>query len=172
MSNNPVAFRYDGNAMVPANRFHFERAAKQFKPGETYALVPHEARSPESHSHFFAALHEGWVNLAEDLADEFPSAEYLRAWCLVKEGFADHQVIVCATTDDAARVAAIASSREKIRIVIVDGNVVNIWLPKSMSMKAMGKADFENAKRKVLDLVASMARTTRQDLEKHSGQHA
>lgn len=170
--SNPVAYRWNGTAMVPLNSFFAARATKQYEVGKAYVLVPNEARSPESHGHFFAALHEGWLNLAEDFADEFPSAEYLRAWCLVKSGFADHQVIVCATAEDAARVAAIASSREKIRIVVVEGNVVNIWLPKSQSMKAMGKVEFEASKRACLDLIASMARTTVDDLQRNAGRSA
>lgn len=169
---NPVAFRFVNGRMEPANSFHSARASKQFVDGQTYALVVHEARSPESHSHFFAALHEGWVNLAEEYAEEFATPEYLRAWCLVKAGFADKQVIVCASPEDAGRTAAIASSREKIRIVIVEGCVVTIWVPTSMSMKTMGKADFEDSKRKVLDIVASMAHTTREDLEKNAGKSA
>lgn len=170
--NNPVAFRWVNGTMVCANTFHAARASKQFVEGQTYALVIHEARSPESHSHFFAALHEGWVNLAEEYADEFATPEYLRAWCLVKAGFADKQIIVCASPEDAGRTAAIASSREKIRIVIVEGCTVTIWVPKSMSMKAMGKAEFEASKRACLEIVASMARTTVDDLERNAGRSA
>lgn len=168
----PVAFRFLNGAMVPINPFFAARAAKQFEPGHAYVLVPREARSPESHSHFFAALHEGWLNLTEEYAEEFATPEYLRAWCLVKAGFADKQVIVCATPDDAGRTAAIASSREKIRIVIVEGCVCNIWVPRSQSVKAMGKTEFEDSKRKVLDIVASMTHSTRQELEKNAGKSA
>lgn len=169
---NPVAYRWINGHMVPLNSFFATRAAKQYQPGATYVLVPNEARSPESHSHFFAALHDGWLNLAEEYAEEFPTSAHLRAWCLVKAGFADRNTIVCASPEDAIRAAAIASTRDKIRIIEVAGRTVTVWIPHSMSKAAMGKERFQSAKSAVLDLVAAMARTTRQDLEKHGGQHA
>lgn len=169
---NPVAYRWLNGHMVPLNSFFATRAAKQYQPGATYVLVPNEARSPESHSHFFAALHDGWLNLAEEYAEEFPTSAHLRAWCLVKAGYADRNEIVCATPEDAIRTAAIASTRDKIRIIEVAGRTVTVWIPHSMSKAAMGKERFQDSKTKVLDLVAAMARTTRQDLEKHGGQHA
>ncbi len=169
---NPVAFRYEDGKMVPANKFHADRAAKQFAQGQTYAMVVHEARSPESHSHYFACLHDAWMNLAEEYADEIPTAEHLRAYALVKAGYADKHTIVHATPEDAIRTAAIASSRDKIRIVKVAGRIVTVWIPHSQSTRAMGKKEFAASKNAVLDIVAAMARTTRHDLENNAGKAA
>lgn len=169
---NPVAFRFVNGAMIPINPFFAARAAKQYEPGQVYVLVPQEARSPESHKFYFAMLHEAWLNLAEEHAERHPSSEHLRAYCLVRTGHADKNTIVCATAEDAIRTAAIASTREKIRIIEVSGRVVVVWIPKSQSMRSMGKAEFEKSKNDVLDLAASMARTTRSDLEKNSGKSA
>lgn len=166
---NPVAYRWINGHMVPLNSFFATRAAKQYQPGATYVLVPNEARSPESHSHFFAALHDGWLNLAEEYAEEFPTSAHLRAWALTKAGYADKNVIVCATSEDAIRTAAIASTRDKIRIIEVSGRTVTVWIPHSQSRAAMGKERFQDSKSKVLDIVAAMARTTRQDLEANAG---
>lgn len=169
---HPVAFRFVAGKMEPVNRFHSERAKNQFSEGQTYAMVVHEARSPESHRFFFAALHEAWLNLSEEWAEEIPTVEHLRAYALVKAGYADRHMITCASPEDAIQTAAIASSREKIRIIKVSGRICTIWVPHSQSFKAMGKERFQDSKTKVLDIVAAMARTTRQDLEKHAGQHA
>lgn len=165
----PVAFRWQDNKMVPTNKFFMARAEEQFNPNAVYVLTEEQARSPESHGHFFAALHEAWLNLSEEHAEQHPTSSHLRAWALVKCGFADKTVIVCATPEDAIRTAAIASTREKIRIIEISGRVITVWIPKSQSMKAMGKEEFERSKREVLDLVAAMARTTRSDLEANAG---
>lgn len=169
---HPVAFRFDNGLMVPANKFHATRANKQYNQGETYVLVPNEARSPESHRFYFACLHEAWLNLAEEHAERHPSSEHLRAYCLVQTGHADKTTIVCATPEDAIRTAAIASTREKIRIIEIKGRIIEVWIPRSQSMRSMGKAEFESSKREVLDLAAAMARTTRGDLERNADQHA
>lgn len=163
-----ITYQWDGKVMRPLSRF-VDICERTFEIGERCILTKKEYRSHASHAHYFACLHDAWLNLAEEYGDEFPSSEHLRAWCLVKAGYADKQVITCATPDDAARTAAIASSREKIRIVSLDGCVVTIWVPHSQSMKAMGKKEFQDSKTKVLDIVAAMARTTRQDLEANAG---
>lgn len=89
MSLEPVAFVWDGAAMIPLDRFR-PLCRKQFRPGIEYALVPWKGRSDKSHAHYFACIKTGWDNLPEQYAGKFPSPEYLRKWCLVKEGYADH----------------------------------------------------------------------------------
>lgn len=169
---SPCAFRFDNGLMIPANSFHASRANKQFNQGQTYVLVVNEARSPESHKFYFAMLHEAWLNLSEEHAELHPTAEHLRAYCLMKTGHADKSTIVCATPEDAIRTAAIASTRDKIRIIEVSGKVVQVWIPRSQSLRSMGKVEFERSKNDVLDLAASMARTTRQALQDNAGKHA
>ena len=51
----PVNFRWDGEAMVPLNP---RLADRYYVVGETYRLEPREERSPNSHNHYFAAVHE------------------------------------------------------------------------------------------------------------------
>lgn len=166
---NPVAFRFLNGSMVPINSFFAARAAKQFEPGRAYVLVPKEGRSIESHNHYFACLHDAWLNLSEEYADEIPTEDHLRAWALVKAGYADRHIITCVSHDDALRVAAISASREKIRIINVDDCVVTIWIPHSQSMRDMGKETFQASKTAVLDIVAAMARTSRGELEANAG---
>lgn len=169
---NPVAFRFVDGKMVPINPFFAARASKQYEPGHVYVLVPKEGRSPESHRHYFACLHDAWLNLAEEYADEFSSSEELRAYALVKAGYADKTIITCATNQDAIHAAAMATSRDKIRIVNVAGRVITVWTPHSQSQREMGKEAFGASKNAVLDIVAAMARTTVADLSRNAGQSA
>ncbi len=166
-----ITYQWDGKVMRPLPRF-VDLCERTFEIGERCILERKEYRSHASMGHYFAALKEGWTNLAEEYGEEFPTVAHLRAWCLVKAGYADKQVITCATPEDAARTAAIASSREKIRIVNLEGCVLTIWVPHSQSMKAMGKKEFQDSKQKVLDIVAAMARTTRTELEANAGKAA
>lgn len=155
---NPIAFHWDGDAMVPASKRFAAQADKQYVVGENYTMVPVEARSMESHRHYFASIHNAWENLREDIADEFPTDEHLRAWALVKGGFADKDIIKCASNDDAIHLASIAKNTGKIRIIEVSGKIVTIWTPHSQSMKAMGKQRFQASKQKVLDILAELVR--------------
>lgn len=168
----PIAFNWDGEAMVPANRRFTLQCDKQYVVGETYVLVPHQSRSIESHRHYFAAIHDAWQSLPEDIADELPTPEHLRAWALVKAGFADKSVIRCASNDDAVHLAALAKSGDKIRIVEVIGRVVTIWTPHSQSMRAMGKARFQESKHKVLDVLAGLIDVKSETLSSEAGRAA
>lgn len=169
---NPIPFKWNGDSMVPISS-HFQlRADKQYVTDQVYTLVPQEIRSAESHRHYFACLHDAWLNLSETYTDELPTSEHLRAWALVKAGYADKSTINCASRDDAIRVASIASGGAKIRIVDVSGRVVTVWTPHSQSQRAMGKQKFQDSKTKVLDIVAAMARTNRRELEENAGKAA
>lgn len=152
----PIAFNWDGEAMTPTSRRFALQADKQYVVGETYVLVPHEARSAESHRHYFASIHDAWLNMPETIADEFPTSEHLRAWALVKSGFADKSIIKCATNDDAIRLAVVAKAGPKIRIVEVIDRVVTVWAPHSQSMRAMGRQKFQESKSAVLDVISTM----------------
>lgn len=156
----PIAFTWtDAGTMMPSSRRFALQADKQYVVGETYVMVPHAARSSESHRHYFAAIKDAWLNLPEDMADEFPTTEHLRAWALMKAGYADKAVINCASRDDAIVLAADTRKRgpdDKIKIIDIHGRVVTIWTPHSQSMKAMGKQRFQESKQKVLDVIAGM----------------
>ena len=90
----PVAFVWDGAAMVPLDRFR-PLARRQYHPGQEYVLVQHLERSDLSHRHYFACVRTGWENLPEQMSDRFPTPEYLRKRCLVWEGYADHTEMPC-----------------------------------------------------------------------------
>lgn len=167
----PVTFEWtEDGVMKPLDRW-VSRCDQQFVVGETYRLVPEEERSNASQAHYFAALKEGWSNLREDLAPSFPTPERLRHWCLIKLGYATEQSIVCQTTADAFRFAEFMKRQDSEAVVIHKGNVLKIYTAKSQSVRSMKKAEFEKSKHDVLELVASMARTTQAQLYAEAGQH-
>lgn len=171
MSNTapPLLCTYDGEAFFPVRP---QLADRYFVVGETYPLVVHEARSMESHRHYFASLHEGWSNLPEDQAAQFPTAEHLRKFALVKAGYADERSIVCASKAEARRVAAFVSPMDEFAIVAVSEATVRVYTAKSQSMRAMGAKVFQKSKQDVLDIVSAMIGLTPQELAMHAGKAA
>ena len=97
MSDRPFPFAWDGEAMVPPGQYWAKRADEQFVVGQNYKLVEHHDRSPQSHSHYFAALAEAWQNLPHHLTDRWATSEHLRKWALIKAGYHDERSIVAAS---------------------------------------------------------------------------
>lgn len=116
------------------------------QPGEICGWQIVEHRSPESHRHFFALVHEAWVNLPERLADDFPNSESLRKWALIKAGYCSETRIVCANNDEALRLVATAKSMDQYALVAVNDKVVTIWRANSQAKTAQGRAEFQSAK--------------------------
>lgn len=151
----PLTYSWDGEAFRPLPRFA-KAADKQFVVGMNYPLEVHEERSRSSHSHYFAALGEAWNNLPELLAEQFPTVEHLRKWCLIKAGFADERSIVCASKAEAQRVAAFIRPMDEYAIVDVREATIRVYTAQSQSMRAMGKKDFQASKQAVLEVVAAL----------------
>lgn len=63
---------------------------------------------------------------------------------------------MCADQAEAARVAALIRPLDDFAIIETSGRVVRVYTAKSQSGSAMGRATFEDSKRKVLDLLAEM----------------
>jgi hypothetical protein len=160
----PVFFVWSGEVMEPSPRFR-KRCDEQFTVGQTYRLEVVEERSSASHRHYFAAIHEAWVNLPHEIADRFKNSEHLRKWCLIKCGYADEQNFILASATGAEAFASFIGLREPYAVIDVKGRVVRIYTAKSQSVREMGKAEFEQSKRAVLDQVASMTGVTTTQLE-------
>jgi hypothetical protein len=167
----PVYYQWDGEHMIPLDRFR-HRCDEQFVVGETYRLIVEEERSSISHNHFFAALHEAWKNLPEEVAERFPSAEHLRKWALIKNGYADERTIVCDTPNDAKKTAAVFAHFNEHGIAVVKGRVVSILTAKSQSVRAMNKKVFQESKQAVLDTIAGMIGVAPEKLQAESRPHA
>ena len=165
----PLRFRWDGAAMVP---LYPGAAARQYETGAIYPLAVHEERSANSHRHFFACVNEAHSNLPEHLGAQFPTADHLRKWCLIKAGFRDTSTIPLPTKADALRVAAFIRPIDDFRVVVVHEATVMVYTAESQSLRAMGKARFQRSKDAVLDELASMIGTDSETLARNAGKAA
>lgn len=153
----PLWFRWSGSVMAPLNP---RAAARQYVAGENYYLDHREDRSTASHRHYFAALNAAWQTLPDDLADRFPTVEHMRKAALIRAGYRDERSIVASSRAEAQRIAAFIRPMDEYAVVSVAGASVIVLTAKSQSMRSMGKADFEDSKRKVLEIVAEMIGTS------------
>lgn len=150
MTEQPIQVIWDGEAFVPANGHWAKRADEQFVVGERYALVEHHERSSASHAHYFATLHDLWLNLPERMAPQFPTAEHLRKHALIATGYADKRSIVCSSAAEARRLAVFIEPTDTFALVKVEAATVTVWTAQSQSHKAMGKKVFQQSKDDVL----------------------
>lgn len=151
--DRPQGFTWDGDAMVPRSP---RLADKAYTVGECYLLVAHEERSSATHNHEFAWLKDAWLNLPENLADQFPTPEHLRKRALIDAGFYDETIVDAGTNAAALRVASAFRSREDFSLVIVRGPAVVIRTAKSQSRRSMKKQEFQASKTAILEVVSGM----------------
>lgn len=146
----PISVLWKDGAFVPATSYQLKRCAEHFDDGNRYILVEHQERSSATHSHYFAALKEAFDNLPEDISGEFPTFEKFRATGLIAAGFHNERRIICASADEARRVAAFIEPMDPLAIVAVAGPAVVVRTAKSQSYRAMDKAEFRASKEAVL----------------------
>lgn len=157
----PLWFEWTGEVMVPLN----PRAAnRQYVVHERYHLEHREERSPQSHAHEFAWLHEAWANLPEKLADLYPTPEHLRKRALIEAGYYDEEIVDAGTNAAALRVASYVRGKDDFALVIVRGAFVIVRTAKSQSRRAMNKREFQASKSALMDVVASLLGTTPAEL--------
>jgi hypothetical protein len=152
---DPLVFTWDGEAMQILPRFA-KAADKRFVIGEIYALDEVHERSAKSHAQYFAALREGWLNLPDHLAQQFPTQEHLRKHALIRAGFRDERSIAASSRAEALRLAAFVKPIDEYAIVTTSGSLVVVYTAKSQSYRHMGKAEFQRSKQAVLDFVDSL----------------
>ena len=160
-----MLFDWDGDAMVPRSTFK-KRCDEEFVVGEIYRLEAREERSINSHRHYFACIHEAWMNLPEQIAEQYASSEHLRKKMLIRCGYADERSIVCASKAEAQRVAAFVKPIDDYAVVTVRDCVVRIYTAQSQSLKAMGKKEFGKSKEAVLDAIAALIDVTPEELRR------
>ena len=165
----PMVFEWDGEQMKPLSA---RAADRQYVVGERYRLAVEEDRSAASHNHYFASVHEAWGNLKEDAAAQFPTADHLRKYALVKAGYRDERSIVASSKAEALRLAAFIKPMDEFAIVTVSEAVVVVHTAKSQSIRAMGKTEFQRSKDAVLDIIAAMIGVTAQAVTDNTGQAA
>jgi hypothetical protein len=164
----PVPYEWTGNVMRPRGPRALLQCDREYKKGHTYWLAEEHGRSPESHNHQFAWLHDAWLNLPEELAAEYPNPESLRKRALIQAGFYDEQVIDAGSEGAALRVASWARAYAKDMFIMsfVLGQFVSIRVAKSQSHRAMGKAEFQASKQAIIEIISEMIGVTAAELEK------
>lgn len=167
----PILFVRVDNHMVPLPRFQrvFD---EQFAVNEEYPMMVSEERSMSSHRGYFAQIKEAFDNLAEEYANGFPSPEHMRTAALVEAGYCTETNYVMDSPKDARQLGIALRRLSPLAIIRISGNVVKHFEAESQSVAAMKKERFEASKRAVLELVASMARTTSAELKKNAGRSA
>lgn len=141
--------------MAPTDRFK-SRCIDQYEVGQAYRLAHEEEASSQSRSHYFAVLRDIWMNLPDDLAKRFPDTEALRAWCLIREGYADQDIIDCKTSDEAIRTIALLGRLHPHSVFVRNDTTVQWLRAKSQSSRSMGGKVFQASKDAVLSRAASM----------------
>lgn len=151
----PLRYMGEGE-FETVSRYHARALDKALVVGEVMTWQQVEERSLQSHRHYFAAVHEAWLNLAETISVEFPSSEHLRKYCLIKAGFCTVTKIACMTNREAVKLITSVSEMDGFAVCEVSGNVATVYRAHSQSMKAMGKAKFQASKTAVLEILSAM----------------
>lgn len=167
----PRIFRWDAEKSVMAP-VHPRQADRQYVDGEEYRLGIVEERSTNSHKHYFAAINEAWKNLREEDAARFHTPEHLRKYALIRAGYADVMELVASTRAEALRFADYVRKLDEYAVVTVRDKTVQRFTAKSPSVRAMGKAEFEDSKRKVLEIVSAMIEVEPRTLAENIGKAA
>lgn len=159
--------RWSGEAFEPLDRFK-RKADEQYTVGEVYAIDAQQPRSKASHSHYFACVHEAWKNLPETIASQFPDAETLRKYALIKTGYSDQWSYVCGNKTEARRLAAFLRPLEEFAVITATEATVTMYTARSQSGRAMGREEFQKSKDDVLNFLSELIGTSVTDLKKAS----
>ncbi len=160
-----IIAKWNGEALHPIGG-SYNYLVSNFAPGDRLVLEPYEERSMASHKQYFAAVREAWKNLPEDAADRYDTPEKLRKWALVRAGFCDETYFDFESDQKAHAVAAMMRKLDEFAVVTVKKGQIRIYRPKSQSIHAMGKEDFEASKRAVLDILSGVIGVSRAALAK------
>lgn len=141
-------------AFVPI-RQHAAIAARQFALDSEYPIAPIEPRSRASHDHYFAALHEGFVNLPEKFAARFPNEEHLRHWLLIETNWCREVEVDAASEKEARKLRKEWWEQDPYARIKVIGSKVIIRRAVSQN-RSMGKKEFQASKQDVLELLSEI----------------
>jgi hypothetical protein len=157
MTDFPIQFQWDGEAMRPASRYWSSEADKQYVVGQRYRMVEEAERSEVSHKHEFAWLREAWNSLPDALLDQYPSSEHLRKHGLIAKGHCTMTQHPCVSVAEAERTeATIKKHVDKYAIVTRRGAVVTVYEAVSQSKRTMGAAMFQRSKSDLMEFVGDL----------------
>lgn len=171
MNSSPLQFRWTGDSFEPVSPQVARIADERYVIGEVYRLAEMRERTEKSHRHFFATIHEGWLQLPERIT-RFPTSEHLRHYALIKAGFCHSQSIVCLSPAEAVKIASFMRPNDPFAVIEVDGRTITRFTARSQSYDEMDAATFQQAKEKVLEIIASMIGITVQQLARNAARAA
>ena len=165
--SDAVAAMWDGEHFAPLGRYR-KKCDQDFVVGQVYSLEVILERSDNSHRHYFAAIHDAWLNMPEAFAERFPTSEHLRKYALIKAGYAEERSIVCSTPAEATRVAVFVQPIDSYSVVTVNDYVVRVFTAQSQSYRTMDAKTFQQSKTAVLEIISDMIGVKREQLAKAS----
>ncbi len=163
----PFAYRWTGDSFEPLVHFR-KRCDEVFAIGEVHWLVPHEARSPQSHKHAFAWIRNAWALLPEEIAPLYPTPEHFRKKAMIEAGFFSEEIIDAGTVGAATRVAAYVAAKDQFQYVLVQGRFVIIRTAESQSYSSMKNARFQETKSAIMQVIADLIGITPEQLERET----
>ena len=152
MAGEPLAFRFDGEDMVPLSR---AMARARFETGRVYVLEASDQRSWQAEKHYQACLQKGWGTLPEHWREKFANPEQMREYVLIREGFSNCRLIALTCPEQASAVAAHAQAIAPMALVVISDDVVAVHTAKSQDRATMGAEEWVRSKRLVLEWVAA-----------------
>lgn len=167
----PIAVVWTGQHFVPLPRFQ-RLCDQQFEVNQEVAIIRSEERNMSRHRGYFASIREAWKNLAEEYDGRFPSPEALRAFALVEAGYCVETDYVMDNPKEARKLAMDIRRMSPFSIIKLSGNVVKHFEPESQAVPAMKREVFEASCKAVLEIVASMSRSTPAQLRKNADKSA
>ncbi len=139
-----------------ASAYHANRLESLYGAGEMVTVEEVSERSLKSHNAFFAQVADAWSTLPETLSDNFPSAEHLRKWALIKAGYRTETHLVFRTNAEAITAAAFIGNLDSYAICEVSDRLATVWRAESQSMKAMNKERFQQSKDDCLRVISNL----------------
>lgn len=169
-----IVFQWDAEASVmrPLKRFH-NYCNATFVDEEFYRMTVVEERSMRSHRHYFATMHDAWLNLPDDEAINFANDEDFRKHCLIMCGYRHERKFVASSPLEARKIAAfLRQPRGEYAVISVSGNVVLEWTAMSQSLKAMPGKTFQESKTACLEFAADLLGVPVDELSSNARQAA
>lgn len=152
----PIRWNWDGEAMVPATRYWAGEADKRYVVGVTYTMDEIHVRSHATHAHYFACIKAAWDSLPDHLRPQFPSAEHLRKFALIRTGYCTQVQHPCKSAAEAERLAAAIRPYDTYQIVSTEGSIVTVYHAMSQDHRSMDKVKFQQSKEAVLTWIGEL----------------
>lgn len=155
----PLPLTYHGEGEFRAPPRFAAACDRAYVIGEQYRMGVQEERSGVSHRHFFARVHDLWLNLPDGVATQFTTSETLRKHALIMTGWHKERRLALSSPAEARRVAAFLMGRQdEYALVSVAGCIVIERTARSQSTRADGmrKAEFQRSKTDVLEWIEAL----------------